>query len=275
MPHLPQELLEEILSYLSSDDSRSLRSCSLVSKSWLDPSRRFLFSSVWIDTAAYQSWLDNISPKNPELLRHVRSLEYFTERPHACALHSAVYSLLDYLPSLSQLRTLALRNMDVEARIPDNLEIFFAFQHTLSSLTIAKGSITLRAFIAIVGYFPNLSHLEVQRLSFQTDNQPIPQVPHALHGRLVVELFGTGGLVAFTDKLYELKPGYEELVIRGAYRDRLAAAVESSLKYLRIRRCVGEPLAFLILVLALAHTSLYRGYRAGSLEFITAPRTRA
>ena len=275
MPHLPQELLEEILRYLSSNDSRSLRSCSLVSKWWLDLSRRFLFSSVCIDTATYQSWLDSISPENPELLRHVRSLEYFTERPHTCALRSAVYSLLDYLPSFSRLRTLTLRNMDVEARIPDNLEIFLAFQHTLSSLTIADCSITLRASIAIIGYFPNLGHLEVQRLTFKTDCQLIPRVPHALHGRLVVELFETGGLAAFTDQLYEVKPGYEELVIRGAYRDRLAAAVESSLKYLRIRRCIGEPLTFLILVLALAHTSLYRGYRAGSLEFITAPRTRA
>ena len=48
---LPQELLDEILSYLPLDDEwdeQSLRNCSLVAKSWVDPMRRRPFKTVEI-----------------------------------------------------------------------------------------------------------------------------------------------------------------------------------------------------------------------------------
>ena len=75
--NLPQELLDEILSHIPSWDRSSLRQCSLVSKSWLEPSRRRLFSYVYIHSNyTYEPWLKNVSPANTGLLRHVRSLEY-------------------------------------------------------------------------------------------------------------------------------------------------------------------------------------------------------
>lgn len=57
-----------------------LRSCSLVVKSWLGPSQRRLFASVFVDMESHQSWLDNISPRNTGLFHHVRSLVYVVRR---------------------------------------------------------------------------------------------------------------------------------------------------------------------------------------------------
>ena len=46
MPDLPQELLDEIVAHLPSDDVKTLRACSLVAKSWVYPAQRLLFFFV-------------------------------------------------------------------------------------------------------------------------------------------------------------------------------------------------------------------------------------
>lgn len=68
--NFPQELVDEVLSYRFSDDEQdqqSLRNCSLVTKPWINPSRRHLFETILIRER------DKISLSTVELLRHVRS----------------------------------------------------------------------------------------------------------------------------------------------------------------------------------------------------------
>lgn len=73
---LPQELIDEVVGYLSLDDGKSLRSCSLVAKSWIPPSQKRLLESVKAHAlleAAMQSWKNNVLPEYA-LLQYVRSL---------------------------------------------------------------------------------------------------------------------------------------------------------------------------------------------------------
>lgn len=80
--HLPQELLEEILSYLPLDDEQdeqSLRNCSVVARSWVNPSRRRLFKMVGIRNEGIQLWLANVPSTNEGLLQHVRSFSYIID----------------------------------------------------------------------------------------------------------------------------------------------------------------------------------------------------
>ncbi|KAF9781572.1 hypothetical protein BJ322DRAFT_1076994 [Thelephora terrestris] len=237
--HLPEELLDEIFSHLRPDDRQSLRSCSLVSKSWLEPSRRLIFSSILIHFHTYQSWLSTISPTNTGVLRHVRSLEYFHHHQKPSDPRRGVYSLRDYLPSFSHLHTLTFRNFDVEETIPDHLEIFSAFQHTLSSLSLVHVSITWSTFVALLGYFPRLRHLEVRRVLFRVDDRPAPQMNHALRGRMVIDQLDNEGLKPFIDWFSGLRAEYEELVMLGPCEHRMVAAVGANLRFLEINLSGG------------------------------------
>ncbi|KAF9645177.1 hypothetical protein BDM02DRAFT_3120599 [Thelephora ganbajun] len=237
--HLPEELLDEIFSHLPSDDRRSLENCSLVSKSWLQPSRRHLFARVFVESTTYQSWLDNISPTNTGLLHHVRSLTYYRiGGDEATDSRCGVYALRDYLPSFFQLQRLILCLTNIEPTICDHLEWFSAFQHTLSSLLLARVSVTWSAFVALVGYFPNLRDLDIFEASFQVDGRPIPPLPRALRGKL--SMISRRVMEFPIDRFVGLKLEYEELGMHGTYETSLVTAVEGTLKRLKIDRFYAE-----------------------------------
>ena len=237
--NLPQEILDEILSHLPPDDDLSLHQCSLVSKSWLEPSRRRLFSDIRIGEEHHQRWLDKISPANTGLLRHVRSFTYFPELFHHDYPRPGICALRDYLPSLCQLRALTFSDLHIEPTISENLEIFTAFRQTLSSLSFNQVRITWSAFVALIGYFPNLRKLDVQMSWFMVDDSPVPQLSHVLRGTLLVSNYRFIDTEPFIDRLHTLKPEFDELVIIWDYDHRLAAAVGPSLKYLSVDSCRG------------------------------------
>jgi len=238
--HLPTELIEEILSHIPSDDEESLRSCSLVARSWLDPCRRYLFKCVCIETDTYQSWLSNISSTNAELLHHVRRLTYVIRDNKSwhppCRIGN---DLRDYLPSFHRLQRLTFGLVDIEPTIPDHTNIFFAFQHTLLSLSLVRVSITWNGFVTLLGYFLNLDNLEIREVEFEVGTHPAPHLPCAPRGRLFIRCAREWDPEPFIDRFIGLKLEYEELVIMGGYHPRLIAAVEGSLKRLRITRFNG------------------------------------
>ena len=233
--YLPQELLDQIFTYFPLDDLQSLRSCSLVSKSWLEPSRRLLFAHVLIDATSYQSWLDKISPKNTGLLYHVRSLTYFQRRGTRDPRCRAS-ALCDYFPSFCKLKILTFRGLSIEPNL--SLEMFSAFQHTLSSLQFMRVSIPWSAFVAVLGWFPNVRTLSIRNSSFQADGRPVTHIHHPLRGMLIIDSSWCY-MGPFIDRFPTLKQEYEELVVFGRYDHRLVAAVEASLKSLKIHRCKG------------------------------------
>lgn len=234
--NLPEEVLDEILSHLPSDNGRTLRSCSLVSKSWLEPSRRLLFANIIIRRDNYQSWREKIPPTKTGLLHHIRMFTYFLRGDRHSDL-CRVHTLRDYLPSFCNLKNLTLCNMTIEQTISENLELFSAFQHTLSSLSLGAISITWSSFVVLVGYFPNLTYLKLLGMLFQVDKRPVARVPHAWRGRLFVDLATRGPVGLPGDLFAELGPEYEELEILGAYEQRLISAVERSLKSLKVNLC--------------------------------------
>ena len=149
---------------------------------------------------------------------------------------AGVYNLRDYFPSFCQLNTLALKNIEIEPTITEHLEIIFStFQHTLSLLTLTNFTITWSAFVALVGYFPRLQHLEIRNPSILVDDSPVPELPHALHGRLAIDMWGEGAK-PFVDLFLGLKQEYEELEMAPDYEPRLVSAAKSSLKSLKIEK---------------------------------------
>ena len=242
----PQELVDEILSHLPVHDKQnhSLRNCSLVAKSWIDPSRRRLFETVLIGERNRRSWLDKISPSNIELLRHVRSLCLVGSDPWGrdSPKYTDIEDLYVYFPSFCQLHTIELTETHIPPNIPERIEMFFPCQHVLSSLILATVFLPWRSFIALIDYFPNLRDLELSSLSFEDDNINSPPLSRPLRGKLHFYLFKEESLIALSNWLAGLEVEYEELVVgvgyvSGTYSQRIVAACQKTLKRLKFESC--------------------------------------
>ena len=213
---LPHELLDEILGYLSLDDKQdqqSLRNYSLVAKSWTNPSRRHLFKTVEIGEATLQSWLDTIPPANVELLQHVRSLSYLVTtiaRQRGWRPMRHIDVLRDYLPSFHQLQHLSLSLMHIPSDIFRRVEMFSAFQHTLSRLSLKHCDVTISALVTLINCFSNLDRLDLSQLLYYVDDE----LASSLSRPLIRELHASGfheDHLGILDQLSELEPAFEEL----------------------------------------------------------------
>ena len=218
---LPHELLDEILDYLSLDDEQdkqSLRNCSLVAKSWTNPSRRRLFETVEILGANIQSWLDTIPPANDELLRHVRSLSYVTRNAlpwTARRPKGRVHVLRDYLPSFHKLQHLSLSHTHIPSDISKQIEIFSAFRHTLSRLALKHCTVTMSALVALINFFPNLDRLDLRYILEEVDGEPASPLRRPLIQKLHIFGFYRDGL-GILDQLSELGLVFKELGVSGS-----------------------------------------------------------
>ena len=242
---LPQELVDEILSYLSSDDEHgdwSLRNCSLVAKSWINPSRRYIFETVTIRERTFRSWLANIPPTNDGLLQHVCSLSLSFQSDNGFYIPPPVRRtdvLRDYFPSFYQLRHLSLSFIHLPSSISQQVDTFSAFRHTLSRLSLDDCKITTNALGTLLDYFPNLNRLDLSRIRHEVDAELAPPVSCPLVGRLCVsDLYWDN--MGFFDQLSGLGLVFEEIIFndcpfaRPRFIGRVFSTVGVSAKRLRL-----------------------------------------
>jgi len=212
---LPHELLDEIFSYLPLNCKGDQRNYSLVAKSWTNPSRRLLFRTVIIRATALRSWLDTISPANKELLQHVRSLYYVTDtvawRNGGRPAHR-IDDLQDYLPSFHQLQHLTLSSMHISSDISQRIEIFSAFQYTLSSLSLKHCNITISALVTLINFFSNLDRLNLSLLLHEADGEPPAPLSRPLIRNLHISDPKNDDL-GILNQLSELGPVFDKLII--------------------------------------------------------------
>lgn len=254
---LPQELLDEILSYLPPDSEqgdRSLRNCSLVAKSWINPSRRQLFKTVEIREAALQSWLDGIPPVNGELLQHVRSLSYITDTrtrrnllfglqgDQQCTPQSEyrIHVLQDYFPSLHQLRHLSLSSMHLLPDASQQVETFSPFRHTLSRLTLNCCALTITGLVTLMNYFPEINRLDLIRpLWHKVDAESVPPLSRPRIEKLHVSALHEDS-IGLLDRLSELGTVFDEIIVEEwrevhvHYLNRIVKALGENVKRLKL-----------------------------------------
>ena len=215
---LPHELLDKILGYLPSShkwDQQSLRNCSLVAKSWTNPSRRHLFKTVKIREATLQSWLNTISPANDEFLQHVHSLSYFTStiaRQDSQWPAHRIDVLQDYLPSFHRLQYLSLSSIHIPSDISRQVEMFSTFRHTLSRLSLGRCSVTINALVALINCFSNLDCLNLSSLLHVVDGKPPSSLSRPLIRELCISELHEDGL-GILDQLSELGLVSDKLVV--------------------------------------------------------------
>ena len=223
---LPYELLGEIFGYLPSShkwDQQSLRNCSLVAKSWTNPSRRHLFKTIKIRETTLQSWLDTISPANDQFLQHVHSLSYFTStiaRQDGQWPAHRIDVLQDYLPSFHRLQHLSLSFLNIPSNISRQVEMFSAFRHTLSRLSLRRCSVTISALVTLINCFSNLDRLDLSRLLHEVDGEPPSSLSRPLIRELYISEFHEDGL-GILNQLSELGLVFDELIVEWRSRPPL------------------------------------------------------
>ena len=78
-PMVPQDIVHEILDYLVADsDLKSLRSCCLVSKSWIEICRRYLFHTIFFTPIHTTKWLEKFPVPGESPAHHVRDLRFLS-----------------------------------------------------------------------------------------------------------------------------------------------------------------------------------------------------
>jgi len=234
---LPQELIREIIHHIPSNDQQSFQNCSLVAKSWVHPSRRFIFWTVDVSGAArLKSWLDKISPTNVQVLQHVRSLTcYIADSPGSP--HQPVDLLRDYSPSFRQLERLAFQSGYLPSLGQIETLIYPAFQHTVSHLCLECCSFKASALVTLVNCFPNLAHLDLVSVFHSVDTQSTPPFSRPLQTLSVADLTD----LVLIDQLMEPLPQCDEVNVNmywascSPLAQRVINGVGASVKHLNLQ----------------------------------------
>ena len=215
--NIPPELIDEIVRNLAFD-IRSLRSCSLIVRSWAYSSRKWLFKDVLVSRKTHQLWLDRIAPTNVELLRNIQTFTYLFDTismwhgTKPCLTPYHIGSLCSYLPSFRCLERLRLHYMLLGPEVPQQIGLFSAVQQSLSSLYLSDCLVTSNALITLVNYLPLLVDLELRYLRHEANGEPAPQLSRPLRGRLCIAYCETEDRALF-GTLSNPPPELDELVL--------------------------------------------------------------
>ena len=122
-----------------------------------------------------------------------------------------------YLSALRNLRILKLYAIRVEHVRGERFSTCFsAYREILTRLSLDVFATSFSAFVALVGYFPNIGNLELHLLELERDVAPVPTLSQPLRGKLHVQCvqeFFLEYSVEFYDQFAKLEQEYEELTI--------------------------------------------------------------
>jgi len=123
------------------------------------------------------------------------------------------------------------------------IELFSAFQHTLTSLHLTGCCVTSSALITTINYFPDLMDLKLYSLTYEVDGSLAPPLSRPLRGKLYIGGARTQDRALF-NKLSYPPPELDELRFSGVhvplFYDCILGAHGGSVKRLVLRGYTGE-----------------------------------
>ena len=183
VPRIPQEIVDEILNHLvAGSDLRtsplqtSLRSCSLVSKSWVLSSRRHLFYTVLFDSWDMVKWLKAFPVPEESPAHYVRDLRFALG--WSCGTPEEFFNRTPWFTNLEKITVLGdgeFRSFGIplSARLPQSV----------TSLTIHTSTVDLVQVWDIMMRLPNLDDLSLSGFGVAIYEGPLPGSGTALRGR--------------------------------------------------------------------------------------------
>jgi len=242
-PYLPQEIKDQVIDLLHEDDE-TLRSCALVSRSWLRQSRKHLFADVRIGYHLLMKWCRNIAPGEDGLSSFARALEVSHRSPREFEV------VMPHLGSFKRVESLMISDydcmdLDNEPYLPIAPDKHYGhFGESLRSLNMLYPSESLGALLPLIYLFPHLESLTIEGLMAAGDEHPAPPspsspTPDAFKGELHLRLLA-GNDMHILSKLAKYPLRYDHISIGGSSRElgvhfnNLISACSRTLKTLDI-----------------------------------------
>ena len=173
-PRIPNEILDEILNHLIADSNScddSLRSCSLVSKSWVPPCRRHIFHTIIFSSGDVAKWLKTFPVPQESPAHYVKDLRFLLGghygAPEKFSKHTPWFTNVEKL-ALTMNTTSSSSRTSFPARLPQSV----------TSLTIKAGGsgVDLMQMRDIMARLPNLNDLKISG-PFVVGSKPKKRLP--------------------------------------------------------------------------------------------------
>ena len=209
VPRIPQEIIDEILDYLAADpDLRSLRSCALVSKSWVPSSRRHLFHTILFTMRDMDKWLKTFPVPEQSPAHYIRDLRVSTG-----GYGSSPGVFFEYIPWFTNVERVTLLG---DGRwIPT----FWRLPQSVTSLTVNTDATAFAQIQGIMLHLPNLNDLSLSGSLVPVDRRTLAGIGTTLSGKFGGQLRLLKGFVDkdIINMLLEVPTGlhFTEVEIRG------------------------------------------------------------
>ena len=215
-PGIPQEIIDEILGHLAADSAVvSLRSCSLVSKSWVQPCQRHLFHTVIFASNYVDRWLKMFPELEESPARRVRDLRILIGGHNR--VPEKIFECIPWFTNTQSLSLLGYWGSPL-LQIPS----VWGLPQSITSLTVNTNVVTLVQIRDIMAQLPNLNNLSLSGFLLPVDARLLVGIGVTLKGRFGGQLKLCGGYVRedATNMLLEIPTGlhFTEVQIRCTHK---------------------------------------------------------
>lgn len=201
-PRAPQDIVEEVLDYLTTDPS-TLQSCALVSKSWILPSRRHLFRTVLLTSKDMTRWLGTFPVPEDSPARHVRDLSLSIGKRD-----NGPKGFFEHIPLFTSVERVTL--LVDERSQPLSIPSFWKLPQSATSLTIrTDAAVRLVQLRNLMAQLPNLDDLSLSGNLVAVNRKMLLGMGAALKGRFRGKLQLLNGYASesVVDTLLEVPTG--------------------------------------------------------------------
>ena len=201
MPTLPSELVDNIIDFLR-DETEALRQCCLVSRTWIDPTRKHLFNNVLFKKPKYlKAWRSTFRNPANSPAKYTRTLAF----PHVEMVTDEDASWIRMFTKVTHLELGSVARYIGGPRKNGPFTRFHGCSSAVKSLCVGWNELPLREVFELIRSFPLLEDLTVSGRGCLHTDEGISRSPRLrmLTGSLVFEA-GEGD---FVRRLLELSNG--------------------------------------------------------------------
>lgn len=234
-PTFPQEVIDELVDWVAADSvgqrDPHLRSCSLVSRNWVERSRQHLFHTIELaSTSNISNWIRDIRPGVSGVSRYVRRLWMGCNWDQ----WSRRFPSVEHLRSFTRVGELRLTYWyGGHATKEEVEEAFRVLGLSVRSLSVSLPRGDMGSFLHLLSLFPHLDNLSIWTSSLEEGQGPLPKDAVTVRRMLVLDgaqehfahaLIGSGlkpkilkisipHLISYDGLLTACAPGVEAIVL--------------------------------------------------------------
>ena len=235
-PHLHHDVLDSIVDLLQ-DDRIVLRSCSLVSKSWLPRTRRHLFKEIRLSATSYlQSWKDTFPDSSASPARYTKLLSITcpqeivaTDTEEGGWLHAFSHITKLEIYDHTVVHSIVLQ-WDIDESLIVSLVPLYGFFPALRSLELSVATFPPSEISSIIYSFPLLENITLALHGYDdVDEQPFAvQPPRSPPFTASLRLEARMGIHLIVSRLFSgpADPCFRELLLHVNKRREFAPAAK-------------------------------------------------